>query len=174
MSDVESPPDAWDVVVRAGAAWASSDFTAADDGQWAATVGAQVRYRPMPLVALAVEAWRGSLEVGGDVWGGGGHLVILPLAARSVPVQPTLAFGLEGITADDDEDRSVAFVFGVGVEVPIASRLFLTASGRQHFLSIDEAPEPVPDAPGRTVDTGRDASVLELRAGLGVTFGGGP
>jgi len=164
----------WDVIATIGAARASSDFAAGDDGQWTATGGVRAGYRPMPLVAFAAEAWRGSLDRGGDVWGAGGHLVVLPLAGRPLPVQPVLEFGLEGISADDDEDRSVAFVFGAGIEVPIASRFFLALSGRQHFLSIDEEPEPVPGDPGRTVDTGRDASVLELRTGLGVTFGGSP
>lgn len=126
----------------------------------------------MPLVALAGEAWRGSFDSSGGTWGAGGHLVVVPWARRSLALQPTFAFGLEAIAADDDEDRGPAFVFGLGIETRISSRLFLTVSGRHHFLAIDEDPEPVPGDPGRTVDTGRDASLWELRAGVGVAVGG--
>ena len=137
-------------------------------------MGGRVRYRPMPLVALAGEAWRGSFDSSGAVWGVGGHLVVIPWAGRSLDLQPTLAFGLERLTADDDEDRGPAFVFGVGVESRVSPGLILIASGRHHFLSVDEDPEPVPGDPGRTVTTGRDVSIWEIRAGLGVSWGGGP
>lgn len=166
-------PSGWDVIATAGAAL-TSDFSSASDVESTSTVGARVRYRPIPLVALAGEVWRGSFDSSGEVWGAGGHLVAIPWAGRSLALQPTFAFGLERIAGDDEEDRGPAFVFGLGIESGIASRLFLTVSGRHHFLAVDEDPEPLSDEPGRTVDTGRDVSVWELRVGIGVSWGDRP
>lgn len=128
----------------------------------------------MPLVALAGEVWGGSLDSAGRVWGAGGHLVVLPWAGRSLALQPRLAFGIERVAADDDEDRGPGFVFGAGFETRISPRWLLTVSGRHHFLTVDEEPVRLPDAPAREVDTGRDVSLWELRAGVGVSFGDRP
>lgn len=132
-------------------------------------------------MALAVEAWRHALEGGTDplfdpapgaeaplpddaIWGVGVHLLAIPLGGRPA-VEPTLQFGLETLRTDDAEERSVAFVAGAGLRAGIGAAWSARIDVRNHLLIVDEAPVD-------GVETGRDAHLWEVRAGLGWRIGG--
>lgn len=139
--------------------------------RWDAAFGARLAWRPGPRVALGAEAWRAEPDAGdvGRIVGLGGHLRVTPFADRGWPLDPALHFGIESLTSDDEEERSVAFVAGGGV-VHLARRWTLDLAVRNHHLSVSE--EPVP-RDGQRVETGRDTSLWEVRASLSVVWGGG-
>ncbi len=66
---------------------------------------------------------------------------------------------------DDDEDRGLGFVFGLGLERALGGRGALQAGLRQHFLTVHEE-----EVDG--VAMGRDSELWELRAGVVLLLGG--
>ncbi|MBW3660310.1 MAG: hypothetical protein KY397_01580 [Gemmatimonadetes bacterium] len=173
---------AWEIAVHVGALRVDDDFDAGRRTAWGPTVGASLALSPDPRVALALEGWRHELEGrtdplfdpprgsesperGAAVWGAGLHLVVLPTGGRR-SIGPTLQFGVESVRTDDAEDRSLAFVSGAGVRGRFGGRGIVRVDVRNHFLTVDED-----EVDG--VETGRDASLWEIRAGIGLRFGGG-
>lgn len=151
----------WEVAGAVGAIRVGDGFAAARAGRWTTAVGARVAWRPMPLVALAGEAWRAG-QGGGDggaVAGAGARLIATPWAARGWPAEPVLHFGVELLHADDGEDRGPAFVSGLGLRRELGPRWALYGTLLHHFLTVDE--EPVDG-----VATGRDAALWEARVAL--------
>lgn len=173
---------AWEVAAWAGSLRVDDDLDAGRLAGWGPVFGASIALSPDPRVALALEAWRHSLTGDTDpsfdpapgaepprtddaVWSAGVHLVAIPLGGRPA-VEPTLQFGLETVRADDDEDRGVAFVSGAGLRGRMSARWSARLDVRNHFLTVDEG-----EVDG--IGTGRDASLWELRAGIGWRIGGG-
>jgi hypothetical protein len=155
--------------------WYDDDFARDAGPHVAPAFGARVAWRPSPLVALAIEAWRGELEAESRsrlVWGAGAHLRATPWAARVWPLQPALHFGLERVEVDDAEDRSLAFVAGAGL-ARFARRWSFDIALRNHHLTVDEEPVVRPDSIGEAVETGRSASLWEVRASLAIVLGSG-
>lgn len=156
-------------------------FDAGRLSAWGPSVEGSLAFLPDPRVALTLEVGRHALEGGADpladppagtelpeagaaAWSAALHLVAAPLGG-SRPVEPTLQFGLERFLVDDGEDRSVAFVSGAGIRARVGARWSARLDVRNHYLTIRED-----DVDG--VETGRDASLWEARAGLGWRIGG--
>lgn len=151
----------------AGAVRFDEGFAAGLEPAWAPLAGARLAWRPDPRAGFVVEGWGSGIEAPeGDrtVWAAGAHLVATPWAERRWPVEPALHFGIEVVRADDGEDRSVAFVGGVGVRRPLGARWVLDLTVRNHFLTVDGS--PVED-----VETGRGVTLWEVAAGIGFGLG---
>lgn len=171
-------PASWEIGVHAGALRVDDDFAAAFASGTGLVVGATAAWRPDPRVSLEIDAWRyagqgrrdplfdpaePSLE-GLDLWGAGFALGVAPLAG-SRAVDPHLLFGIETIRAGDDEERSPAFVSGAGLRARLGGGWVARVDLRNHFLAIEED-----EVDG--VETGRDATLWELRVGVGLRLGG--
>lgn len=140
-----------------------SGFGAPSEAGWTAAYGARLAWSPDPAVALAAEAWRADAS-GRVVRGAGLLLVVVPWAGRRWPVDPALLFGLEGVGSHDGEDRSLAFVSGVGLRRGLGARWSVEADVRNHFLTVAEP--PVGD-----VAEARDANLWEARFTLAARLG---
>ncbi|MDX1623689.1 MAG: hypothetical protein R3199_06885 [Gemmatimonadota bacterium] len=157
----------WEASAGLGAIRLDDDFAASDDAAWRPVVSGALGWRATPRATLWIGAWRhlGDGESGpavpaGDlpVWGAGVELAVTPWPGRWA-VDPVLLFGLESVRADDDLERSAAFVGGVAARLATDSAWALEISLRNRFLTIEE--EPV-----EGVQTGRDASLWHLGAGV--------
>ena len=166
------PGSALQLTAFAGILRVGSDLATDVDAQWAPIAGGRLGWRPTPQVTLAGEGWLGSIErsdAGGsaDLVGLGAHATFRPWTGRGWPADLAFDFGLERVDASDDEDRSLGFVFGLGVERRVARRLQVETAARHHFLTVDEE-----DVDG--VATGRNAEMWEIRAGVSLVLGGEP
>ena len=141
---------------------------AASEGAWTAGYGARLAWRPMRLVALGLEVWAAELD-GEDFRAAGVHLRAIPWSRPTWIAEPALHFGVERLSADDDHDRSLAFVAGAGL-VRIARRWTLDLAVRNHHLTVE--PEADPADPEAPIDTGEGASLWEVRASLALALGG--
>lgn len=156
-------PASWELWAAFRAVRLDDDFARGRDGTWSPVASGSVAWRPSPQASLGIEAWRTPAD-GAPVWGVVFQLVAVPWAGRWA-VDPALLFGVETIRADDEEERSLAFLGGLGARLPLGSRWTLETSLRNHFLTIEE--ERVDG-----VETGRDASLWEVGVGLGIRIAG--
>lgn len=178
-AQADGRPASWEIGVHAGALRVDDDFAAAFASGTGLVVGATAAWRPDPRVSLEIDAWRYADEgerdplfdpLAGasidalDLWGVGLTLGVAPLAG-SRAVDPHLLFGLETIRAGDDEERSPAFVSGAGFRARLGGDWVARVDLRNHFLAIEED-----EVDG--VETGRDATLWELRVGVGLRLGG--
>lgn len=176
LGQTRRPESSWEIGIHGGALWIEDDFAAGHASSTRPVVAATATWRPDPRVSLEVEAWRRATgsrafpDADGEpaaaeleVWGAALSLGVSPLAGERA-VDPHLSFGVETVRAGDDEDRSAAFVSGAGLRSRLGGRWILRLDLRNHFLTIEE-----PEVDG--VETGRDASLWEIRAGVGVRLG---
>lgn len=155
--------------VRADAA-----FGAGVAESWVPAAGARLAWRPVPLAAIGIEAWRAEVDIPAEetsreVWGAGVHLRVRPAAGRGWALEPALDFGVEHLAVDDDEERGAAFAVGGGA-FHAARRWTLGVAFRHRRLQVEE--EPVPVEGSQPVSTARDADLWEVRAELAVVLGG--
>lgn len=172
----------WEVGVHAGALRIDDDVARRFSSAMGPVVAATAAWRPSERAFFEIEAWRWAGDApadplfdppeggegdgdGLDLWGAGLSLGVSPLAG-SRRVDPHLLFGVETVRGNDDEERGAVFVAGGGFRAGLARRWIARVDLRNHFMTIDED-----EVDG--VVTGRDASLWELRAGLGVRLGGG-
>lgn len=178
----QAGPAEWEVGVHAGALRIDDDVATGFSSATGPVVAATAAWRPSERAFFEIEAWRwvgdppadplfdpsaGDAVAGDglDLWGAGVSLGVSPLATRR-RIDPHLLFGVETVRGNDDEERGAVFVAGGGFRTGLASRWIARVDLRNHFMTIDED-----EVDG--VVTGRDASLWELRAGLGVRLGGG-
>jgi hypothetical protein len=157
-----------------GAVRVDAAFAAGAREAWTPAAGARLAWRPLPLAAIGLEAWRAELEAEGDtaaiaVWGAGAHLRITPAAGRGWALEPALDFGVERVSADDDEERGAAIAVGGGL-FHLARRWNAGVAARHRRLRVEE--EPVPVEGGPPVATARDAGLWEVRAEVAIVLGG--
>jgi len=172
----ESPGQhAWELGATAGSLRIDGDLAAGAAPGWVTAAGARAAWRPAPMAAIAVEAWRAELDPADgaesplEAWAAGIHLRVRPAASRGWPLEPALDFGIMRLAVDDDEERGALFAAGGGL-LHAARRWTAGVSVRNHRLRVEQ--EPVPVEGGSPVATGRDAVMWEVRAELAIVLGG--
>ncbi len=172
----------WEVGVHGGALRIDDDVAIGFSSATGPVVAATAAWRPSERAFFEIEAWRWVGDApadppfdpsagdavardGLDLWGAGVSLGVSPLV-ESRRIDPHLLFGIETVRANDDEERGAAFVAGGGFRAGLVDRWIARVDLRNHFMTIDED-----EVDG--VATGRDASMWELRAGVGVRLGSG-
>ncbi len=165
---------AWEVGAAASAVRVDASFAAGAAESWVPAAGARIAWRPVPLAAIGVEAWRAEVDGVADaesreVWGAGAYLRVNPAAGRGWALEPALDFGVEHLAVDDDEERGPAFAVGGGL-FHAARRWTAGVAFRHRRLHVEE--EPVPVEGTQPVSTGRDADLWEVRAEVAIVLGG--
>ena len=175
----ESPGgSAWEIGATAAVIRVDGGIALDAEEGWRPAVGGRLAWRPVPVAAIGVEAWRAELETVAsdsapsesmDLWALAAHFRVTPWAGRGWPLDPALHFGIERLSVDDDEERGLAFVAGAGL-VRLSPRWTLGIAVRNHHLTVEE--EPFVPEEGPPVETARDADLWEVRAEVAIALGG--